>query len=211
MANPAEQFPRVFGGVPFWEKYPYALPTYLAGAVVLSSALTSFFFLNETLKRKQEGASKPEPPMTTWQVLKSPGVPIVLYIWGHVMLLALMFTAILPVYMYTSIPNGGLGFSDQRIAFFLALGGGSQAIWMLLPFPYLQKKFSTGTVLTACAIGWPIDMAAWTLINELLRNGWTVGFWIVALTVNSLGAGIAMAFGMTTRLPVFFSSTLSFR
>jgi hypothetical protein len=31
--------------------------------------------------------------MSTWEVVKSPGVPMVLFIFGHVMLLGLAYTA----------------------------------------------------------------------------------------------------------------------
>ncbi|KAK3700392.1 hypothetical protein LTR37_016003 [Vermiconidia calcicola] len=194
LANPAEQFPRVFGGVPFWEKYPYALATYVAGGIVLSSALSSLFFIDETLKRKVDGQSKVDPPMSTWQVLKSPGVPIVLYIYGHTMLLALAYTAVSPVFMYTSVKNGGFGFSDQRIALFIALAGAAQALWMLLVFPPLQKRLGTGTVLRACAILWPFFMAMYPVLNEFLRNDWNLAFWIIAPTGLVIGSGVAMAF-----------------
>jgi hypothetical protein len=181
----------VFGGVKFWNDYPYALPTYIAGSVVLSSAVLSIFFLNETLARKKPGESNPEPPMSTWQVLKSPGVPTVLYIFGHVGLLGLMFTATFPLFMYTSVKRGGFGFSDQRIALFLAIGGGSQALWMLLAFPPLQKKFGTGFVLRGCAVIWAIFMAVYPTLNEFLRNGWILAFWIIGPIAVMLGSGVA--------------------
>lgn len=112
----------------FLKDYLYALPCFIAASVVLSSALLSFLFLNETLARKIPGEENPKPPMSTWEVLKSPGVPAVLYILGHVSILGLMFTAIFPLFMFTSVRRGGFGFSDQRIALFLAIAGGSQAL-----------------------------------------------------------------------------------
>ena len=200
-ARPAEQYPLVFGGVWLWETYPYALPTFVAGGLVLSSALTSIFFLNETLARKQPGQDNNEPPMTTIQVLKAPGVPIVLTIMGHTAILGLMFTAILPVFMYTSVPSGGFGFSDQRIALFLAVGGGSQALWMLLAFPYLQRTFGTGTIMRACAICWAFLMAAYPIFNESLRNGWKTAFWIVGPIFVMIGSGVAMGFSEAISFP----------
>ena len=132
--------------------------------------------------------------MSTWQVLKSPGVPTVLYIVGHVSLLGLMFTATFPLFMFTSIRRGGFGFSDQRIALFLAIGGGSQALWMLLAFPPLQKKFGTGFVLRGCAIVWALFMAIYPTLNEFLRNDWILAFWIIGPTAVMLGSGVAMGF-----------------
>lgn len=162
---------------------------------MLSSALTTLFFVKETLKRKLDGKSKADSSMTTWEVLRSPGVLMVLYILGHTMVLALMYTAVIPVFWYTSVKNGGFGFSDQWIAIFLSISGGSQALWMLLAFPYLQKRFGTGTVMRWCAGGWPIFIFAFPVFNEFLRNEWTLAFWILAPTEQVLGSAVAMGFG----------------
>lgn len=160
-----------------------------------------FFFADETLKRKVAGQSNPEPPMSTWEVLRSPGVPPVLLIFGQVMLLALSYTAVNPVFMFTSIRLGGFGFSDQKIALFIALAGASQALWMLLFFPRLQKNFGTGAVLRGCAVAWPFFMAVYPVMNEFLRHDWDLAFWIVAPTGVVLGSGVAMAFGKLSSLP----------
>lgn len=186
--------------MPFFEKYPYALSSYAAGAVVLSSAIASLF-LKETLKRKVEGQSAAESPLTTWEVLKSPGVPMVLYIYGHVMLLSLAYTAMNPVFMFTHVKLGGFGFSDQKIALFIALAGASQAMWMLLFFPALQRNFGTGAVLRGCSSVWPVLMGVYPVMNEFLRHGWTLAFWIVAPICVVLGSGVAMSFGKSTFTP----------
>lgn len=174
------------------------MPGYITGSVVFSAALTTFFFVNETLKRKSDGTSKPEATMSTLEVLKSPGVLMVLYILGHTMALALVYTAVIPVFMFTSVENGGFGFSDQWIAIFLAISGGSQALWMLLAFPYLQKRLGTGRLMRICACGWPIFIFAYPMFNEFLRNGWILAFWILAPIELVMGSGVAMGFGKCT-------------
>ena len=153
--------------------------------------------MNETLIRKNPGEPTAEPPLSTWEVLKSPGVPTVLSIYGHVAVLGLMFTALLPVFMYTSVPTGGFGFSDPQIALFMAIGGGSQALWMLIAFPTLQKRLGTGAVLRGCAIGWVLYTAAFPILNEFLRARWTLAFWIVGPIAVFLGSGVAMAYTCT--------------
>lgn len=132
--------------------------------------------------------------MSTLEVLKSPGVLMVLYILGHTMVLALMYTAVIPVFMYTSVRNGGFGFSDQWIAIFLAISGGSQALWMLLAFPYLHKRFGTGKVMRWCAGGWPVFIFAYPMFNEFLRKGWYTAFWILAPPELVIGSFIGMGF-----------------
>ena len=46
----------------------------------------------QTLKKKDANVTA-EPPMTMWQLLKSPGVPVVLLTYGYVMWLAITYTA----------------------------------------------------------------------------------------------------------------------
>lgn len=199
LANPAQQFPRIFGGIYLWEEFPYALSTFTTGVVVLSAAILSIFYLQETLKRKDPGSNTNESSLTTWQVLKAPGVPIVLYIYGHVMLLAGMFTAVSTVVMYTSVDLGGFGLSDQQIAGNLVIIGASQAVWSLIAFPRLQRRFGTGTVMRWCAFAWPFFMASYPVLNETLRQGWVLAFWIAAPIGFVLGSGVAMGFCESTK------------
>lgn len=194
LANPAKQYPGTFGHIRFFHDYPYALATYIAGTVCLSSTLATLFFVKETLRKNDPSGSKTEPPMSTWDVLKSPGVPIVLYIFGHTMLLALAYTAVSPVFLFTSVEKGGFNFSPQYISYFLALAGASQAGWMLLAFPPLQRRLGTGSLLRLCAAGWPFFMAAFPLENELLRHGLNTAFWIILPIGLVIGSGVSMAF-----------------
>lgn len=47
LSTPAKQYPGVFGGIWFFEEYPYALPNIIAGVVGLSAAVISSLFLKE--------------------------------------------------------------------------------------------------------------------------------------------------------------------
>lgn len=55
-AKPAQQFPALFGGVPFWEKYQFFLPNLLACVIFLFSIATAALFLK---------VSTPKPSRTT--------------------------------------------------------------------------------------------------------------------------------------------------
>ena len=52
-ANPAKRFPALFGGHSFWEKYPFALPNFLAAIVFLFSMTIATLFLKETLEHRR--------------------------------------------------------------------------------------------------------------------------------------------------------------
>ncbi|XWW99706.1 hypothetical protein V2A60_007718 [Cordyceps javanica] len=53
-AKPADQYPGLFGGVPFFTRFPYALPNLLATVFFLISACSATFFLKETLETKRD-------------------------------------------------------------------------------------------------------------------------------------------------------------
>ncbi|KAK0263572.1 hypothetical protein LTR35_017549 [Friedmanniomyces endolithicus] len=189
--------PGAFCRAPFFAQFPYALASFVAGALCLTSTLAAQIFLKETLQtaaQKSASDPKPTPPLTTWEVLTSPGVPTVLLIFGHTMFLALAYTAVSPLYQFTSIENGGLAFSDAQIAVFIAVAGVSQAAWMLIGFPPLQRWLGTGRLLRACVAFQPFFMASYPLLNELRRHGYERAFWGTLWPTLIIGSGVAMSF-----------------
>lgn len=47
LSSPATQYPRVFGGIWFFEEYPYALPNIVASMFGFSAAVISAIYLKE--------------------------------------------------------------------------------------------------------------------------------------------------------------------
>ncbi|KAI0439737.1 major facilitator superfamily transporter [Xylaria telfairii] len=204
LADPARLYPRVFRGVWFFEEFPYALSSLVIGVVGLTAVLTSALFVKETLPREKKtqtgdeaGAQVPRPHASTRELLTAPGVGIVLYNYGHAMLLAFAYTAVVPVFWATRVDLGGLGFSPLQISLFMGLTGLSQAIWLLLVFPPLQRRIGTNGVMRLCGGAYPFFLGLMPLLNLFLRAHTSAGdttFWIVAPTLLSLGPGVSMAF-----------------
>jgi hypothetical protein len=138
--------------------------------------------------------------MSTWELLKYPGIPQVLVAYNYVMLLAFAFTAAYPVFLYEPVRLGGIGFSPSFISYAMGVGGLSQALWLLLVFPPLHKRVGTGGVLRLCALAWPISFAIDPLCNVLLRFDLKVVFWIVFPLQAILGCGVAMGFSKIPHL-----------
>ncbi|KAF2094371.1 MFS transporter [Rhizodiscina lignyota] len=193
LQHPAESFPNVFGNVALFKKYPFALPTMVTGFFALSAAITCGLFIKETLKPKDD-REEDEPPMSMLQILKAPGVARVLGIYSEIFLIVLGSAAVMPVFWFTTIKLGGYSWSPNMISIFLGAGGGSQALWLLLVFPYLQRSMGTGGVLRACGWIWPFFLAASPLGNLLLRNHWKVAFWSILPACHVFGSGVAMSF-----------------
>lgn len=53
-AQPAEQWPSVFGNIEYFKRFPYALPNLIATVFFLLSLASATFFLQETLASKKE-------------------------------------------------------------------------------------------------------------------------------------------------------------
>lgn len=163
----------------------------------MSATLVSFFYLKETLVHDGASAlSNSVPPMSTWEVVKAPGVGVVLIIYGQVALHGLAFTAMAPLSWFTSIENGGFDFPEQYIAAALAIGGLCQSLFMLLAFPPLHLRFGTGSILRACALLWPFLFLSFPIFNQFRRHHWETQFWVSAPVVWGFLTGVSMAFSM---------------
>ncbi|KAF9701353.1 hypothetical protein EKO04_000406 [Ascochyta lentis] len=193
LERPAEKYTRVFG-YQFFRDYPYALPGLVTSIVAISAAITTMLFVKETLHTHKDKKKATEVPMTTRQLITSPGVARVIFIYNYVMLLAFTFTAVNPVFLYTPISLGGIGFPPELIAATIGLAGASQAAWLLLIFPVLHKRAGTGRILRLCAWTWPVFFAIHPCFNLLLRYGKSTVFWTLAPPMLVLGSGVAMAF-----------------
>ena len=210
LADPAGQYPGAFGGVRFFEEYPYALSSIVVGCIGLTAVAAGALFLEETLPEElkrcrksraddsESGGEAAQPwPHSTWELLKAPGVRVVLYNWGHAMLLGYTFTALVPVFYFTRIDLGGLGFTPLQISLFMGLLGFSQAIWLVLIFPPLQHRLGTNGVMRACGAAYPFFMAMMPFFNAVLRIGTPASrtaFWVLISVGLSIGPGVSMAF-----------------
>ncbi|KAG9505255.1 hypothetical protein J7337_002221 [Fusarium musae] len=199
LADPAHQFPRAFGNVQFFIDYPYALQGIVVGLISSTSCVTTALLLKETLHepKKSHNEENGEPRMSTWELVKSRQVALVLWAYSHAMFLAFVFTAILPVVLYTPIELGGTGFNAFQISIYMAIQGASQAIWLLIAFPILHRHLGTRGVMKICGYAYPWFFVGFIILNTLLRadtHATTVIFWILGAVVTVVGPGVSMAF-----------------
>lgn len=205
LASPTTQYPGLFGGLEFFEQHPYALPGFATGVTSLACALTVALFLKETLLDEEalqnDGPSGQQPAsgLSVAEIVKAPGVMVVILLYGHVMLLAYAFTAIFPVLLYTPVDLGGFGFGPFLISLIMATEAASQALWLLFAFPPLHRRHGTKGVLRTCGIAYPVTFAGYILLNQLLRHGdgnnaAMVWFWVACAIESLVGPGVAMSF-----------------
>lgn len=199
LVDPAHQYPKLFGKVQFFLDYPYALPSFAIATIGATSVFTTAFFVEETLKKEpladdaDSGPPKPAP-LSTMQLLRSPGVGLALYGFAHVFLLAFAYTAVVPVFWATTVPLGGYGLSSLQMSLLMGLNGLAQAIWTLLVFPPLQHRIGTTGVLKVCALAYPIFFLTCPIFSVFLRNGNETAFWALAPATLAIGCGVSMSF-----------------
>ncbi|KAH8705243.1 major facilitator superfamily domain-containing protein [Talaromyces proteolyticus] len=194
LLRPAEQYPSLFGNVRFFKDYPYALPTFATGSIAATACIVSALFVKETLRSKIDGRNEPVKPMSTTEIIRSPGVSLVLFLNAFTILITLGYTAIIPVFYFTNPKFGGYGFREIQISAFMGIGGLSQAAWLIFVFPSLQRRIGTGGVLRACSVCLPFWFFLTPAANIFLRVGWETVFWVYAPVVVVVGSGVAMGF-----------------
>ncbi|RAH49754.1 MFS transporter [Aspergillus brunneoviolaceus CBS 621.78] len=212
LADPGRQYPGIFGSVRFFAEYPYALSSLVVAMVGATAAISSALFVQETLPKptppvstrsdeeeagESAGSAIVRAELSTWDLLNAPGVGMVIYTYGHIMVLAFAYTAIVPVFWFTPPALGGYGFTPRQISLLMGLNGAAQAVWLLLVFPPLQKRLGSNGVIRRCAYAYPFFFLACPAGNVLLRAGTEAAvtvFWVFVPVTLVLGCGVSMSF-----------------
>lgn len=100
----------------------------------------------------------------------------------------------MPLWAYTPVRLGGLGWSPPFIASIISFAGLFQAFWLLILMPILDKRLGTRTLTRLCFGAWPLFFAAPILVNRLARGGHLTAVYAVMLGAQFTGAGVSMAF-----------------
>ncbi|KAJ5804893.1 hypothetical protein N7474_010780 [Penicillium riverlandense] len=199
LADPVRQYPGAFGAVQFFKDYPYALSSLVVAFVGATAAVSTACFVQETLKREPASDDAPAQRVDTSvsQLLISPGVGMVIYTYGHIMVLAYAYTAVVPVFWFTPVHLGGYGFTPLQISLMMGLNGAAQAAWLLLVFPPLQQRIGSNGVIRLCASAYPVFFMCCPIGNVLLRAGTEASvktFWVFTPLMLAVGCGVSMSF-----------------
>jgi Na+/melibiose symporter-like transporter len=103
-------------------------------------------------------------------------------------------TIVAPLFWFTSIELGGFSFSPPLISAAIAISGATQAVWLLVFFPPLQRRIGTGGVLRICAVLFVLSYLTMPVCNTLLRHGQNVAFWILGSIALLIGSASSMSF-----------------
>ncbi|KZT54511.1 MFS general substrate transporter [Calocera cornea HHB12733] len=172
LSRPTETFPSVFGGVKFWEDYPYFLPCLCSAIITGVSLLVALFALEEasynTIPPEPDTSYPPPPAPTRMEILRSPAIPTVFLTAFLMMLVDESWDIVFILFGYTSVPSGGLGMSNAQLGFCLACGGLVGAAIHLFVFPRLVRRFGIPMYPWLLALHVPMFLGA-PVLNALAR------------------------------------------
>ncbi|KAJ7595442.1 member of major facilitator superfamily multidrug-resistance, DHA1 sub-family [Mycena floridula] len=203
LARPAEQFPSIFGGSSFLQKYPYFLPCAVPATFSAIAWLVTFFFLRETVEhpkplaqhlglrssKEDTGAKavRDKPPS-----LRSLLIAPVIIAGGNYACLSLVdiaYRAIQPLFFSTPVALGGLGMAPAEIgkilSFFGLANGVTQVFFFARIHDYLGPKRTFMLGIGSAAPTFALFPVMSYLAKTQGVGGW-VGVVIVVQTLLSI-------------------------
>lgn len=179
LANPAERYPSVFGGIKFFHDFKYFLPCFVGALFPLAGMFIGYFFLQETLPKPAANVSGEEGghdnsatsvPLPSVRSVFTKRVTLALANYGILAFTSMSIAGILPLFMYTPVRLGGLGFSEAQIG--KALSGQSvvTAVIQLLCFAPIQRRLGTIGSYRLAVIFYPLGCAAFPLTTYIARK-----------------------------------------
>ncbi|KIY51665.1 MFS general substrate transporter [Fistulina hepatica ATCC 64428] len=157
LARPSDRFPSVFGGVPFWEKYPYFLPCLVTSSYTIIAWFITFFSFRETLHKqptshhtllRSEASSISEEGEKTPPLRELFTYPVVVSVANYVSLAFVEITtlALLPLFMAMPIDIGGLGLPPAIIGYILGSYGIATGVFQVFFFAKFIHRFGAKRV-----------------------------------------------------------------
>ncbi|KAI9022464.1 major facilitator superfamily domain-containing protein [Hyaloraphidium curvatum] len=202
LADPAHQYPWLFGNFQLFIDYPYALPCIVGAMASAIGTVAGFFFLEETLGRKaakvedeEEGSGLKlknmdnEPPFL-FGMPKLCAYAIVAY--GINCFANIIFEEILPLFIASPKTEGGMEFTSGQMGVMMSILGVSALVVQLIFVPSWEKKYGLPNLNI-----WFLGIAAVTSIITPFMSYIEGPVWliwtclIVTLGFNIIGWGIA--------------------
>ena len=208
-AKPAESHPRIVEWFPVFRTYPYLLPSLLAGSVPIIAGILTLFLLKETLPpqpiRKTEQDSDRDSQITanddippadfkysdlcTWRIFT------IMLSFGMFTLIGSSMGGLLPVYYFTSIRLGGVGFTSKDIGHAMMIRSITTFFCQLVVFPPVQRRMNTTKLFKVLLFFWIPQVWGLPLLNILGRRGSRAGQWSVLIATMVAGSIGNMANG----------------
>lgn len=122
-------------------RYPAALPCGIAGIISATGLLVTLLFFKETLPPEKRRKSENETGTPSVRELLTPTLTLLLFNYAFLSFSNAAQIAIFPLFAFTPVHLGGLGWNQQRIGTVMALQAIPTVLVQLALFPKYQKRF----------------------------------------------------------------------
>ncbi|WVR03166.1 hypothetical protein IAU60_000156 [Kwoniella sp. DSM 27419] len=156
----ATRFPRVGDAFPIIKEYPYLMPSLVAALFPISSGIFAFFYMKETLPPKrvkpvvqnysatdnpqhEEHDHDDEEAAVGLKDLLTPDINKLMASFGLLQLQGICFLGLLPLFCFTPVTAGGLGFRESQIGMAMSIRGIATILVQLVAFPWLSARVGT--------------------------------------------------------------------
>ncbi|ORY23550.1 major facilitator superfamily domain-containing protein [Naematelia encephala] len=208
----SERFPALHR-IPLFAAYPYLLPNLLAAILPLVAAILAAIYLKETLPppihhNKSQPPSSPassttldadaqvdevEDSTSLWNLF-TPEINALMFSFAVLSLLGGAVMAILPLFCFTPIADGGLDFSDGEIGTAMAVRAVATIIVQLSAFPWLQRRLGSLRLYRGLMVLWIPAYIGLPMLNGFARLGQKRVVWTGMVMTLLCGAIANMAF-----------------
>ena len=234
------RFPRLRDSIPLFKTFPYLLANLLTAIITLIPALIALIWLRETLPPKpviKQGSGEANAEPTTaastepaegnandqaesgpvestldvsYKSLFSRHITALMFSFGILSLLGGVQGTLIPLFCFTPIHNGGLGFTSTEIGNTLSLRAIATLSIQLFVFPPLQRRIGTVRLYQWLMCLWIPSFLGYPVLNGLARNDHPTLVWIGLAFVLILSSIANMAFGKS-QFPLVFLNLLANR
>ena len=205
----SKMFPRLVETFPLLETYPYLLPNLLAAILPLVAAVVAMIWLKETLPSIVSGpesdsedtligsddatTAKEDQSLSS---LFTPHINKIMISFAILSLLGSAQIALQPLFAFTPIRDGGLGFGEKEIGWAMSIRSVATIAVQLLAFPVLQRHVGTNRLYRWIMVLWLPTYLGLPLCNLLARGGNLTAVWLALSTTLLCSAVANMSFGV---------------
>lgn len=195
---------------PIFEEYPYLLPMLLASLFPLISGLCALFLLKETLPtkvrkmdeedtvedegvvRRMDGPDSAVTKPASSRELVTKHIALLIFTFAIQSLVGISLGALLPLFCFTPIGDGGLGMDSESIGNVISQRSVTVLLLQVFGFPWLAKKIGLVRLHRWAMVLWIATFAILPFINLAARSGqnWLVWTELYAFMVIGALAGV---------------------
>jgi Na+/melibiose symporter-like transporter len=132
---------------------------------------------------------------TSYKSLFTPHINALMFSFAILSLLGGAQSALQPLFCFTPVNDGGLGFSESEIGTAMSIRAVATIACQVIAFPWLQRTWGTQRLYKWLMVLWIPTYIGLPFLNILARQGYNTGVWVGLSFTLACSAVANMAFG----------------